>query len=839
MILTGCPDREVLADYCVGRLSAEQLDEVSSHIERCAECQAQMLTLEDASDTLVSHLRGTGVDAYLNEPLLEVAMEEAIELPTRRDHPAPPSQSLVPGVLGEYQLLEELGRGGMGRVYRARHTKLDREVALKILPRGRLDDPRAIARFEREMRAIGRLNHPHVVHAYDAREIDHMPVLIMEFVDGTDVEELAWRLGPLPLPEASEIVRQAALGLQYAHEHGLVHRDVKPSNLILGRDGRVKVLDLGLARFCVEPLSDEVTHSGQLMGTADYVAPEQVGDSRTVDIRADIYSLGCTLYRLLTGRPPYAAPEFRSALDKLHAHVHTPVPPITQFSPELPAPLVAVLHRMLAKQPDDRFDTPGAVAEALEPWATGADLVQLAHASLRAASSAGERPSDLGLPRPSTAAPLTFAAQPARWARHRWTPVVGLAGLIAVSFAAGVIVTIYRDHMLARLDVPEGSSVRISPQGDVDVTLPEGSAAPETAAPDDAQLLQGVWRAVAAEGRAGPPSHEAIAEARFSFEKDRFTWHTAAGPHGEHTIAGNWQVDTRTDPKAIRFSFLPERTEVAYGIYRLQGDRLSLVLGEPGGERPTTWNGPEHIAGFTRLELQRSHEKPPTAQELAASQAAADDLAVNTLNRLKTIGVALHMYHDQHRGFPASIMIGPDGQTPHSWRVALLPFLGYQEVYDQYRRDEPWDSPHNRRLLDSMPDVFRGPSSPEHAVETSVFALVGPETAFPGPTTNSRLVEFIDGTSRTVLLVRAKRAVPWTKPEDIAYSSAEPLPDLGGYYENGFHAIFADGAVRFLPTSTDERTLRALISRSGAEPVELPPPLSRLRPRAVKPIPGT
>ncbi len=206
MILTRCPDREVLGNYCVGRLSSEQWDEVATHIESCDDCQAELTTMENVGDTLLSALRKAGDEPCLREPLFEVAMDEAIRLPQHTAAPASQTGSFVPRMLGEYELVEELGRGGMGRVFKARHTKLDRIVALKILPRGRLDDSRAIQRFEREMRAIGRLNHPHVVHAYDAREIDHMPVLIMEYIDGMDLEQLARRLGSLPVTEACEIV---------------------------------------------------------------------------------------------------------------------------------------------------------------------------------------------------------------------------------------------------------------------------------------------------------------------------------------------------------------------------------------------------------------------------------------------------------------------------------------------------------------------------------------------------------------------------------------------------------------------------------------------------------
>jgi serine/threonine protein kinase len=196
--------------------------------------------------------------------------------------------------LGEYELLDKLGEGGMGTVFKARHTELDRLVAIKILRPGQLDREEAAARFRREIKAAGRLDHPHIVRAHDARRIGDTQFLVMEYVDGLDAETLAGRLGALPITDACELVRQAALGLQCAHEHGLVHRDIKPSNLMLSRNGQVKILDLGLARVHGSvSASQAVTAIGQVMGTPDYIAPEQINDSHGAEIRADRYSLGC------------------------------------------------------------------------------------------------------------------------------------------------------------------------------------------------------------------------------------------------------------------------------------------------------------------------------------------------------------------------------------------------------------------------------------------------------------------------------------------------------------------------------------------------------------------
>ena len=314
------------------------------------------------------------------------------------------------GQLGEYRLIEKLGQGGMGVVYKAIHTKLRREVAVKVLPEGSLKDDRAVARFEREMAAVGALDHSNVVRAYDAREIEGIRFLVLELVEGMDLSRLLRQSGPMNVADACEVIRQAALGLQSAQEHGLVHRDVKPSNLMLTPQGRVKVLDLGRARFRIEGSSDELTTGGHALGTVDYMAPEQAASTHTVDVRADVYSLGCTLYKLLTGRSPFRTRENQTAFEILTAHVKEPVPSIRKIRPDVPAELDAMIAKMLAKHPKGRFATPAEVADAVGPMTAGADLSgQFARSSDQAVTpvAAGQAMAQTAELSSSTSSPLT------------------------------------------------------------------------------------------------------------------------------------------------------------------------------------------------------------------------------------------------------------------------------------------------------------------------------------------------------------------------------------------------------------------------------------------------
>ena len=264
--------------------------------------------------------------------------------------------------LGKYRLLRLLGAGGMSSVYLGEHATLHSKAAVKVLPVKRVEQSSYLARFEREARQSARLNHPNIVRTFDLDTAGSIHFIAMEYVDGIDLHAKVKRDGPLPIREVAEYIRQAAIGLQHAHEEGLVHRDIKPANLILDTRGTVKILDLGLALAGGdEDGSLTREHDEKVLGTADYLAPEQATDSHKADRRSDVYSLGCTLYYLLIGKAPFATGKLS---DRLQSHLHKPPPNLLDDRPDVPIAITELYFRMLEKHPDGRPQSAREVADA-------------------------------------------------------------------------------------------------------------------------------------------------------------------------------------------------------------------------------------------------------------------------------------------------------------------------------------------------------------------------------------------------------------------------------------------------------------------------------------------
>ena len=272
-------------------------------------------------------------------------------------------------MLGSYVQLECIGEGGMGCVYRSRNWKLKTPAAVKVIRRNRAEHPATVERFLREVRAAGAIDHPNVVHALDA-DVEHGRLYYaMEYVPGTDLGRLLQDRGALPIDMACRYAGQLAQGLWHISSLGLVHRDVKPGNVLVTESGSsVKLVDLGLARFDRpnwEAAASALTRVGMMIGTPDYVAPEQIRDSRRADIRSDLYSLGCTFYHMLTGRAPFADAD---AIDKMCLHQTAEPIPVERLRPDVPPTVAAVVRQLMAKKPRDRYQDPGEVAATLRPY---------------------------------------------------------------------------------------------------------------------------------------------------------------------------------------------------------------------------------------------------------------------------------------------------------------------------------------------------------------------------------------------------------------------------------------------------------------------------------------
>lgn len=307
--------------------------------------------------------------------------------------------------LGRYRLQSLLGRGEMSAVYLAQHIRMNRRCAIKVLPAHKVRNTSYLERFHREAQAVASLDHPNIVRAYDVDQVEEGGVeihfLVMEYVDGSSLEQLLQKRGEFGVVEAVEYIRQAAAGLGHAHEAGLVHRDVKPANLLVDTKGIVRLLDLGLAKFFKEEETESLTikHDEKVLGTADYLAPEQAVDSHEVDTRADVYSLGCTLYFALTGRPPFNE---ETLVQRLLAHQTKKPTPVTDLRPDVPASLAAILDRLMAKPRDERPDDATAVSRELSKWLVthGGDSWRSEHAAQvvelggSAALASNERPAE-------------------------------------------------------------------------------------------------------------------------------------------------------------------------------------------------------------------------------------------------------------------------------------------------------------------------------------------------------------------------------------------------------------------------------------------------------------
>jgi serine/threonine protein kinase/Leucine-rich repeat (LRR) protein len=377
-------------------------------------------------------------------------------------------------ILGAYTILDKIGAGGMGQVFKALHRRMDRIVAIKMLPTAMMKDAAAAARFEREVRAAAKLEHPNIVTAYDADQANGVHFLVMQFVDGQDLSALVKKNGPFPVAKAVNFVLQAARGLEFAHKKGVVHRDIKPANLLLDNEGTVKILDMGLARIDQGDgeAQAELTGTGAVMGTVDYMSPEQAFNTHNADARADIYSLGCSLYYLIAGKAMYAGD---SVMEKLLGHREKPIPSLRNVQPDISEQVQAVFSKMVAKKVEDRYQTMTEVLAALEQCSSGqstfvsgppSQTVNLDNSALTFLKD---------IPAQTTfQAKASKKAAPSKSATGNKKFIYGAVGaaVLGLAILAGVIISLKSgdDNLIVEVNEPDAVVTISSEQGKVEVT---------------------------------------------------------------------------------------------------------------------------------------------------------------------------------------------------------------------------------------------------------------------------------------------------------------------------------------------------------------------------------
>ncbi len=372
-----CPSDE---DFKCFLSDPSNSSEIVGHLAHCLECQHRLNSFDSAPNldairlSLSNHIHGT-IPNHIHGTIPQPKSTLTRRSPSLFDAETRVYDQQVIRRIGQYDLYRKIGRGGGGEVFEAIHIRLRCRRAVKLLASKDSGDELIRRRFFREMESIGQLNHPHIVQAHDAGEVDGTLYLAMELIDGDNIESLARGIGPLPVPEACEIIRQAAVGLQHIFESGLVHRDIKPSNLLMSGT-QLKIADLGLALLQRQaPEDDRLTGEHMVIGTADYMAPEQCSGAQDIDIRADLYSLGCTLFRLLSGHPPFQSVDNPTPLRKMWAHQNLSIPEFPQSRSDIPEGLRAIVRKLTAKDRDQRYSEPKELVEALSPYCQPLDVL--------------------------------------------------------------------------------------------------------------------------------------------------------------------------------------------------------------------------------------------------------------------------------------------------------------------------------------------------------------------------------------------------------------------------------------------------------------------------------
>ena len=714
---------------------------------RCKKCNTDFtisVSLDDTGSSLVS-------GRQKREPVADRSHQPKSADGTSKDRAGSKRSSAKepakqPKKLGSYVIEKWLGAGGMGVVYLARDPVLDREVAIKVLPASLSRDEQRLKRFLREAKLAAKLNHTHAATVYQAGSDGKLAYIAMEFVAGSSLDRTVAKGNPMNWREATHVIRDAARGLGAAHKIGLIHRDIKPGNLMRTPDGVTKVVDFGLAR--AQEGDTQLTQEGALLGTPSYMAPEQWTGGE-VDGRTDLYSLICTYYYLVTGHLPFEA-EALPALAVQHQCTEFPDP--RKYIPDLPDGICRIMARGAAKDPLERFQT-------AEELVTQLDVLLACPEDLLDYGSSWANPG--GLERDdrsfdaSTASPhvpLPEAHVPVPSGR----PEARRSNVAILRFALACIVgTLVAMGFVARFMQARQTGAAATKYGTVQITLQNFDDTVELTLNGDRISIKGLNAPL--ELRVG--QHELI----------------ASSPNFE-TVTTSFRVK-HDETTVVEVMFVPK-----------------VILG-------------------------RASEPAATVAVPQGDVATGSAIRSRSLMNLKRIALAFHMYHDTFRTFPAAVQTGPKG-VPHSWRISLLPFLDKRNLFESYRRDEPWDSEHNKTLLAMMPEVYQFPGDKSDSTFASYFAIVGPGSLFQGGEC-PRLRNIIDGPADTLLVVESKREVPWIRPDPIPFDPEGEVPELDGWYTFDFAVALCDGSAKFLAKDIDHETLKSLVMCADRNPIDL------------------
>ena len=560
MQATMCPPKSALADYLAGKLPNEDSDVVEWHLEQCPECEQAATELEDHSDSMIATLKSTpAVPIGELEPTLEPwQIDAATDVETPRK-------------LGAYELLEPLGAGAMGAVYLARHRNLQKEFALKLLPLPVAAKSEFVTRFQREVTTTARLDHPAIVRATDAGHEGGIHYLAMDAIDGADLASVLRCNGKVASADAAEIGRQVALGLAHAHSQGVVHRDIKPSNVMLDTQGRVKILDFGLAQLGFwQSDTAEITTVGQLMGTLDYMAPEQAERGGAVDYRADLYSLGATLFKLLTGQAVLSPAPDLTPIEKLRLLSTHNAPKLRTLREDIDPKFAKLVDDLLSKDPANRPASAAHLAELLEPFCEQSDLKKLAETTSKEKPSIDftarwKNPGELSSSgaRSSTHSQIPSSQVSAIRPAKGWTRGLGwmVAAAATLSLAAAGIMFV--------IETSKGQLVIESVDADVDIRV----VANGTTSTQELHILPGTQ---STKLRGGKYSIEIDSPSdSFSVSNEEFTIR-----NGETVVARITPVD-KSDPGSIAEK--KQRQE----LYDESDERLEELVFK--GETLDTW----------------------------------------------------------------------------------------------------------------------------------------------------------------------------------------------------------------------------------------------------------